>query len=199
MSLDEEAKVMRSYFTGENIRIIGSPGSPLFCGIDVARRIDDSRYKITLAGYTPEYVRKEKIADSRGCIRETYFLTETGLYKYLLQSHRPAAEKFQLFVYEQLRKLRERLVEDALIENAVLRTEADCARAIASRARREAAMEKEVCERSVQVANDLREKLNATTAELSMLRRSRKPPLIGENSYAERDAFLRSRYITDDY
>jgi len=102
---------LRVYFESRNITISGTVNYPLFKTKDVATYIDDVNYARTVMGYDKRYATKMYCKDPNGKSRVTYFLTERGLYKYLLQSHRPKAEEFQEWVFDLLSDLRIRTID----------------------------------------------------------------------------------------
>lgn len=101
------------YFTSKEIRIAGDTFNPLFLAVDIARRIDDKNHNAVIKNYPPNYVVKMFHKDFPNQTNGVNFLTEKGLYRYLLRSESKKAEPFQEWVYDQLTTLRKRLVSDA--------------------------------------------------------------------------------------
>lgn len=108
------------------IRILGTVDDPIFCALDVAKYIKDGNYKHIFLEYDQEkYFRWVMLQDSAGRRQRTRFLTEAGLYKYLLQSRRKEAEEFQCFTYDLLKAERKRTVDNAQIALKIAQTERD--------------------------------------------------------------------------
>jgi prophage antirepressor-like protein len=105
-------------FQEKSIRILGTVEDPLFSAADVAAHISDSaNYARVVNKYTPgEYTQRHDTIDANGRTRLTCFLTEAGLYKYLLQAKGEKAENFQRFVYKLLKEERKRTVDAIQLE-----------------------------------------------------------------------------------
>jgi prophage antirepressor-like protein len=87
-------------FTDYKIRTRGSLNYPLFNGHDVAKTLNDEK---NFARATSSYTDKYKIYITvEGHQRPTPYLTEKGIYKYLLQSNRPEAENFHEYIFDLL-------------------------------------------------------------------------------------------------
>lgn len=104
-----------TFFTSANIRIAGTVNEPLFCFVDIANKILDQNYKRKIKKYTSDYIITRKSRDKMDRKHEMYYLTEIGLYKYLLQSNLPAAEPFQRWVYSTLQEHRKRLIDESAL------------------------------------------------------------------------------------
>jgi len=99
-------------FAEQKIRFSGDADAPLLCAIDVANFIEDNNYNRIIKSYEkPKYLVYRLVSGVKQSAR-VMFLTECGVYKYLLQSKRPKAEEFQEFVFHTLAKERKRVVDD---------------------------------------------------------------------------------------
>ena len=99
---------LMALFQAQNIRILGTMDEPLFCANDVAEHIGDINYSRKIGKYTRgEYLQMLAATTARGQLRQMQYLTEAGLYKYLLQSKGEKAEMFQRFAYKLLKTERE--------------------------------------------------------------------------------------------
>lgn len=107
------------YFEEQNIRVTGDPLKPLFAAVDVGARIGDDNIRRKLKTYTDKYHTRNRYTDKLGRSVEMSFLTERGLYKYLLQSTRPEAEAFQDWVYDRLCEIRLQIVDAAALETKI--------------------------------------------------------------------------------
>jgi prophage antirepressor-like protein len=148
------------------IRILGTVDDPLFCALDVAVYIDDGHnYMRIVSKYTPEkFVQKHKATDAMGRQRLTYFLTEAGVYKYLMQTKGEKAEEFQQFVYDLLKGERKRTVGATQLLLKITQTQLEeTKREKASLQRKEASL--------YRAANDAREKNAELTKENAKLRK----------------------------
>lgn len=103
------------YFTSNNIRIAGDAMNPLFLAVDVAKRIGDTNHNAIISKYKPSYVEKLPHRDYPNHTAGVNFLTEPGLYRYLLRSERKEAEPFQEWVYDQLKLLRLKLIDSVAL------------------------------------------------------------------------------------
>lgn len=108
-----------TYFKEQNIRVIGDPLKPLFAAVDIGARIGDDKISRKLKTYTDKYHTRNRYTDKLGRSVEMSFLTERGLYKYLLQSTRPEAEAFQDWVYDRLCEIRLQIVDTAALETKI--------------------------------------------------------------------------------
>src|SRR5271169_5176223 len=117
--LVDDAEPLRGLFESENIRIIGTVESPLFVARDVAERIGDLPNFRRIVG---KYGAEDGLRETRPCLdamgrpQSTIFLTETGLYIYLLQSEREEAKEFQKWVVRQLSAIRRQLIDAAQLK-----------------------------------------------------------------------------------
>ncbi len=108
----------------KKVRTCGTMSSPLFCAKDVADYIEDAHYRRTLTHYTSDYKTSVLAPDAIGRQQLQLFLTERGLYKYLLQSSRPKAKAFQDFVFDVLVEMRQSVQNVLLFEVLVARARA---------------------------------------------------------------------------
>jgi prophage antirepressor-like protein len=68
------------------------------------------------------YIRWETVRDACGRPQSTRLLTEAGAYRYLLQSKRPLAEPFQLYVFDLLKAERKRTVDNERLARKIEQT-----------------------------------------------------------------------------
>src|SRR5579872_6240651 len=114
---------MAALFQEKGIRILGTAEDPLFCAPDTAKYIGDAHSDRVFRESTPEeYIRWELARDARGRLQKTRFLTESGLYRYLLRSGRPRAEEFQSYVYNLLKTERKRIIDSVQLELRIAQT-----------------------------------------------------------------------------
>ncbi len=157
-------------FQARNIRILGSVCEPLFCAADVAKYIEDDNSVRIFQKQTPEdYIRWETVRDSRGRMQKTRFLTESGLYRYLLQSTCEEAESFQLFTYSLLKETRRRTVDNIQLAAKIEQTKATKLQAIKDAARKERQNVQIEQNRYVSAANIARDKLKIARGQLKAL------------------------------
>jgi prophage antirepressor-like protein len=98
-----ENRQLSQLFLDSKIRVLGSVNQPLFCAADVGQHIGDKHVRRVIKDYDEKYRRTEAIKDPSGRTQPTIFLTEKGLYRYLLQSRRKEAEAFQDLAYDLAR------------------------------------------------------------------------------------------------
>jgi len=107
--LIEEITPLVKLFQERAIRIHGTIGKPLFCATDVGKYIGDKNYDRRIQKYMPgKYMELLASTDTLERKCQMSYLTEAGLYKYLLHSKKKKAEEFQEFVYNFLVAERER-------------------------------------------------------------------------------------------
>jgi len=100
-------------FEEKNIRISGTVYKPLFHSTDVAQYIHDKQCARIFRDQIPEkYMKWVLLKDGLGRIQNTRFLTEQGLYRYLLQTDCKKADNFQKYTYDLLRTHRKKIVDD---------------------------------------------------------------------------------------
>jgi prophage antirepressor-like protein len=126
----EEENPLVAIFQDDGIRIMGSVKSPEFCAKDVAEYIGDANYVRTLKSYgtdateeTGAYICTALAPDTNGRQQSMLYLTEKGLYRYLLRSDLPGAIKFQSYVYDILQAERERVVDSVMLALKIERTQ----------------------------------------------------------------------------
>jgi len=165
-----EAEVMTpliEIFEEKKIRIIGTVEEPLFCAADVAVHIRDINGDRIFREQTPGvYVHWDNTDDGKGRKQLTRFLTEPGLYRYLLQTNLKRAEAFQEYTYELLTEERKRTVDSIELATKIEQTKIEELK----RAKRTAsilqAKEQEELAHCLYVANSAREKLKETRKQL---------------------------------
>lgn len=112
-------------FLAKGIRILGTVDEPLFCASDVAAHIEDANatqaFRKDMA-MSDIYVQSGILHNTKGEARRALFLTESGLYRYLLRSKKKLAEPFQLYTYDILTTERKRVVDETLLALKIERT-----------------------------------------------------------------------------
>lgn len=163
-------------FWDKHIRILGTVDDPLFCAKDIARHIGDAHYVRTLKGYkagateeTGEYLCTITTLDAMGRPQNTLFLTENGLYRYLLRSDLPEAIKFQVYVYKLLKAERKRIIDSALLALKIERTQKAEFQKVAERATINHGIAREELNDVMRIANDARMEVKKTHAKLARL------------------------------
>ena len=113
-------------FNEKNIRVIGSYNEPWFVGKDVCnilelKNISDAMKMI------PEKWRGSEKLNTFGGIQEMTIINEAGLYKLIMRSNKPIAQKFQEVVCEEilpsLRKKGEYKIQSIMNKNKELEEE----------------------------------------------------------------------------
>ncbi|HVE12201.1 MAG TPA: Bro-N domain-containing protein [Elusimicrobiota bacterium] len=122
----------------------GTVLQPLFCAADVATHIGDQNIRRATKDYDEKYRLWAQMEDAVGHKQRAAFLTEKGMYRYLLQSHRKEAAAFQETVYDLLAAERRRVVDAAQLEAKIARDAAAAlGREAAALGREVAALERE--------------------------------------------------------
>jgi prophage antirepressor-like protein len=160
------------------IRIMGTVDDPLFCASDVATYIGDAHnYIRAISKFTAEFTLKVETITARGQARPTLFLTEAGVYKYLLQAKGEKAEEFQHFVYKLLKEERKRTVDSIQLALKIERSKTEVLQREKTLLQRNEA-------RLYKAANDAREINGQQARQIAVLQRAK--------NAAEDAAYLRS-------
>lgn len=85
-------------FDAHKIRIAGTPESPLFCAPDVCAALGLQNVTVALEGLAED----ERSKNFLGRQGEVNFLTESGLYRLIFRSNKPAAEDFRRWVFREV-------------------------------------------------------------------------------------------------
>lgn len=109
------------YFQSNDIRIIGTVDEPLFHLNDVAKKIGDDNARRSTKDFDAKLRVQQKFDDSTQT-RDVYFLTEVGLYRYLMKSSRSEAAPFVEMVCDVLVKIRKQVVDDLKLKHKILLT-----------------------------------------------------------------------------
>lgn len=94
-----ENAIQNYSFESSNVRIIVEDGEPLFCASDVCKALGHSNTPKALADHcSPDGITKRYIIDSLNRQQATNFIDERNLYRLVMRSKLPSAEKFQDWV-----------------------------------------------------------------------------------------------------
>lgn len=86
-------------FESSNVRIIVEDGEPLFCASDICKALGHSNTPKALADHcSQDGITKRYIVDSLGRNQSSSFIDERNLYRLVMRSKLPSAEKFQDWV-----------------------------------------------------------------------------------------------------
>jgi prophage antirepressor-like protein len=110
------------YFQSDNIRIIGTVDEPLFHMTDVAEHIGDTA---NVHRTTKEFDETLKVkAEFNDGIqnRNACFLTEDGLYEYLMIAPGKESYKFRIMVRNILKQIRKQVVDEVRLKYKLLLT-----------------------------------------------------------------------------
>lgn len=92
---------MNMSFNDHNIRIFGTTEKPLFVVKDICKVLGLTNTTETTR-LVPEKWRYSKILNTSSGAQNTNVITEAGLYKIVMRSNKPIAQKFQDFVCEEI-------------------------------------------------------------------------------------------------
>lgn len=97
-----ELQIFNNEEFGE-VRTVEKDGKILFCGSDVAKALGYSNTRDALG----KHCKKDGVAfydtiDSLGRTQETKFINEGNLYRLIVKSKLPSAEKFETWVFEEV-------------------------------------------------------------------------------------------------
>jgi prophage antirepressor-like protein len=103
------------YFEDQDVRIKGTFEKPLFHLADVARKIEDDNHTRVTKDYDETLIVKEGVTSPK-------YLTELGLYEYLLTSSRPQAVEFRRMVSRVLIQVKEQLINKVSLYEKIANT-----------------------------------------------------------------------------
>ena len=97
-----ELQIFKNEEFGE-IRTVEIEGKPFFCGSDVAKSLGYSEpHKAVARHCRDDGMKRTPIADSLGRVQETVFIPEGDLYRLIVSSKLPTAEKFEHWVFDEV-------------------------------------------------------------------------------------------------
>lgn len=97
-----ELQIFKNEEFGE-IRTVEIEGKPYFCGSDVAKALGYSEpHKAVTRHCRDDGMKRTPIADSLGRVQETVFIPEGDLYRLIVSSKLPTAEKFEHWVFDEV-------------------------------------------------------------------------------------------------
>lgn len=167
----EEKNPLIDIFLGKDIRVIGTVNDPLFNAADVADHIGDTNYRQSLKSYTeaatPEtgaYIHKTVAVDRSGREQKVVYLTENGLYRYLLRSNKDKAIEFQVYVYRILKSERGRVVDAMKLAMKILKNSNET---LLREERARHGLARSDADRAMRIANGLRSEVKALKDQVS--------------------------------
>ncbi|QLB44847.1 BRO family protein [Mannheimia pernigra] len=91
-------------FNSSAVRVIIDPNQePWFCGADVCRILGYVNESLTLQKHCKENgVSKRYLTDKMQRQQEAIFINEPNLYRLIIKSRKPEAEKFEAWVFEEV-------------------------------------------------------------------------------------------------
>ncbi|WP_075321466.1 BRO-N domain-containing protein [Histophilus somni] len=91
-------------FNSSQVRVIVDPNQePWFCGADVCRILGYVNESLTLQKHCKENgVSKRYLTDKMQRQQEAIFINEPNLYRLIIKSRKPEAEKFEAWVFEEV-------------------------------------------------------------------------------------------------
>lgn len=101
-----EASLLIKQFNGLNITIYGTYEEPLFKAKDIGDFLEIRNIREVIKKFNKKQRCDVSLTDAIGREQVTTFLTEQGLYKVLMRSRKPIAEKFQDWVCEVIEEIR---------------------------------------------------------------------------------------------
>lgn len=97
-----ELQIFKNEEFGE-VRTVEIEGKPFFCGSDVAKALGYSEpHKAVARHCRDDGMKRTPIADSLGRVQETVFIPEGDLYRLIVSSKLPTAEKFERWVFDEV-------------------------------------------------------------------------------------------------
>lgn len=107
---DNQTQLLIKQFEKFNIEIYGTFDEPLFKAKDIGDMLGITKIRTTIDNLDDKY-KVLKGAHTVGGLQEQWFLTEDGLYKILMRSRKPIAEKFQDWVFNIIKEIRKNSIK----------------------------------------------------------------------------------------
>lgn len=85
-----------------SLRTYEEDGQVLFCGKDVAKALGYKDTTNAMKRHCRGVAKRHPIQDSLGRIQEAVFITEPDLYRLIVHSKLPTAERFECWVFEEV-------------------------------------------------------------------------------------------------
>ncbi len=168
-------------FWDKQIRILGTVKEPYFCAADVAKYIKDANYTRNLKNYavsateqTGAYIITIETKNARGRVDQMLYLTENGLYRYLMRSGLEKALEFQTYVYTIIKAERERVIDSVQLALKIERTRSSELQRMLSQSKRDHRMSKSELIDTMRVANDVRAELKKTKSQLARVQKQQR-------------------------
>ena len=101
--MKNEIQIFSNPDFGEVRTMVDEAGRPLFCGKDVAIVLGYTNTSKALSDHCRgEVTKRYPIVDSLGRTQKAVFIPESDLYRLIVHSKLPAAEKFERWVFEEV-------------------------------------------------------------------------------------------------
>ena len=91
--------IQKVLYKGAPIRTVRHNGDTWFCVIDVCRRLDLSNPSVVVDALAEDEVTKKNLGGLHG---ESWFCSESGLYRIIFRSNKPEAEAFRRWVFHEV-------------------------------------------------------------------------------------------------
>ena len=101
MDNDNKEDNFKSYFENENIRIVGTNENPFFAVKDICNMLELSNVSSTMKNISDKWKALDIIKTKSGN-QKMLTVNESGLYKLIMRSNKPIAEKFQDWICEEI-------------------------------------------------------------------------------------------------
>ena len=101
----EIVEVIKDFFNGSEIRVLGATENPLFVANDIGKVLGISKINEGLRDFDDDE-KIHGIVKTQGGDQRMSLLTEKGLYRVLYTSRKPIAKVFRSWVYQLLHKIR---------------------------------------------------------------------------------------------
>lgn len=82
------------------VRIVMDGDRPLFCGTDVARALGYTNPRKALIDHCKGVTKRDALA--AGGMQQTSFVSEGDVYRLIVRSKLPSAEKFERWVFDEV-------------------------------------------------------------------------------------------------
>lgn len=97
--MSNEMRIFESREFGK-VRMLEENGKPLFCGTDVARALGYTNPRKAVRDHTKGGTKRSALTE-RG-VQEMTFITEGDLYRLIVHSKLPGAERFETWVFDEV-------------------------------------------------------------------------------------------------
>lgn len=99
--MNSKLEIFKNDEFGE-VRTINENGKVLFCGSDIAKALGYAKPNNAISSHCKSTTLKQGIATKQGNLSDMAFITEGDVYRLITHSKLPSAEKFEVWVFDEV-------------------------------------------------------------------------------------------------